>query len=450
MELAAEASELEQEADTVDIEVDNGADLDAASIASQTSTEMYGQEPWETFQHKVSEFCATLFPDVSASMIAIESLRGGGFNRITAVTVKTPEPKKWTLGWLASCFQVLFIAPAKLGDEVKKYILRIPRWGSEGIAYDVAALAFASKAVDYPVPEVVTWELSEKNVLGSGYMLQRRILGENLDDLWLQLNFEQRKCAARQFVALMVHLHSITNPACGIISPTDMPTQNPASGRLWFKLETFEVPCRDTSEEFYQLPRASPAGAQSTLDWMLEQCARWKAYEITAFRRAWEVWDDLVLVAKHMDALGFLPSTDGFHLCHLDLQPRNVMFRVNSPTTVEMTGVLDWDSAIFAPKFVSSRAPFWLWVPESELEDGDETQALRVPENEEGIEFKRIFEVGVDEEFLNYAYAPEYVLARTMFRILKDGLGSNESVAQAMEIVKEWKQLHLDARDENV
>jgi aminoglycoside phosphotransferase (APT) family kinase protein len=59
-------------------------------------------------------------------------------------------------------------------------------------------------------------------------------------------------------------------------------------------------------------------------------------------------------------SMGLLPDRDLFYLHHADLQPRNLLFTTPTPTTVRLTGILDWDNTLFAPKFMSTRTPFFL------------------------------------------------------------------------------------------
>ena len=82
------------------------------------------------------------------------------------------------------------------------------------------------------------------------------------------------------------------------------------------------------------------------------------------------IWLKFVLIAKSMHFLGFILDTDKFYFCHLDLYSRNILIRITSNHTVEITGLLDWDAqfAIFTPKFVALRPLRWMWVDEEHHE----------------------------------------------------------------------------------
>jgi hypothetical protein len=62
--------------------------------------------------------------------------------------------------------------------------------------------------------------------------------------------------------------------------------------------------------------------------------------------------------------------------------------------TVEVTGGIDWDLAIFGPKFTSIRTPFRLWNVDGEY-SYDEVLAITAPTHSEQWEFKKVFEVTV-------------------------------------------------------
>jgi hypothetical protein len=59
---------------------------DASSIASETSTIYYDQEPYQAFQYKAVLLCQGLFTGHSAKDIVLERMKGGSFNRITGVS----------------------------------------------------------------------------------------------------------------------------------------------------------------------------------------------------------------------------------------------------------------------------------------------------------------------------------------------------------------------------
>ncbi|KAJ4359321.1 hypothetical protein N0V95_002245 [Ascochyta clinopodiicola] len=60
-----------------------------------------------------------------------------------------------------------------------------------------------------------------------------------------------------------------------------------------------------------------------------------------------------------------------FYLSHGDLAPRNILAEISDESPIEITGVVDWDFACFAPKFCAYKVPLGLW-------DDDEDNAVEV------------------------------------------------------------------------
>lgn len=60
----------------------------------------------------------------------------------------------------------------------------------------------------------------------------------------------------------------------------------------------------------------------------------------------------LTATASQMDKLGYFGDNKNC-LSHLDLEAQNIMVKVRSDKAITVTGVLDFDSAFFAPTFIS-------------------------------------------------------------------------------------------------
>ncbi len=82
-------------------------------------------------------------------------------------------------------------------------------------------------------------------------------------------------------------------------------------------------------------------------------------------------FDSFITMASEMSALGVL-GENYYCFCHLDLEPRNILVSPPSPNQPQaITGILDWDSAFFAPPFMSCSPPMWLW-PWNDEDEEDE------------------------------------------------------------------------------
>lgn len=144
-----------------------------------------------------------------------------------------------------------------------------------------------------------------------------------------------------------------------------------------------------------------------------------------------------------MDDMGFL-GDDGYWLCHLNLSsaPRNVMVDIQTDGSAAISGILDWDSAVFGPKFVACARPTWLWAWNSKG-DEDEREASNTPPTLEQQELKRLFEEAVGPDFLKYSYGPQYRLGRTMFDLALRGKNSDYETNEIDCIVREWAMMRV-------
>lgn len=146
-------------------------------------------------------------------------------------------------------------------------------------------------------------------------------------------------------------------------------------------------------------------------------------------------------MAKKMFDCGFLNASERFHFTHLDLYPRNILLNITSDSSVEITGILNWDNALFAPKYVACRAPSWLWEEEKELDEADEYGGLKEPQDPRLKGIKALFETLVGQDVLEYAYKEEYTLLRRMFVILQIDLGYSHLSRELNAILDRWEEL---------
>ena len=159
-------------------------------------------------------------------------------------------------------------------------------------------------------------------------------------------------------------------------------------------------------------------------------------------------FNSFITMASEMNALGVLDENYycGYCLCHLDLEPRNILVRPPSPTHPQaITGILDWDSALFAPPFMSCSPPMWLWAWNDEDEE-DERLANDPPPTPELRELKQLFEDAAGLTYSRYAYGAQYRLARRLARFSIDGLRSNEDLIGAESLLQEWAEVRTSLR----
>ena len=443
---------------------------------SFTSTVEYSQTPFDQYIHQVKELCHLLWPsspkvpqDVKTSRVErlliknrmaelllpkrnrparvpappneflIHRLRGGGFNRVIGITIKYSTD----------------VEPTQL-------ILRVPRFEDVRHDREVAVLRFIRHYTTIPVPDVKYVDFTCDNPLKQCYVIQNRIPGSDLQNhtgptCYPDLKHEQKCTFAKEFALILRKLHDIMHPFPGLIEASADGDNEQKFSVRHFDLQTVcgyePEPDLNTKTPLFQVrpfikgwkPSESSTPEQSTYYFMATQFGRWRALELRcdpAVIRWSKNFDRLVTMAYEMDFLGFLGDNENC-LCHLDLlgSPRNIMVDLQSDGSLSITGILDWDSAVFAPRFVGCAPPMWLWAWNSE-EDEDERHANDTPSTPENREIKKIFEETVGDRFLMYAYKPEYRLARELFRFAQSGIRSTTEIEEVEELLKEWNGIY--------
>lgn len=306
-------------------------------------------------------------------------------------------------------------------------------------------------------------DFTSNNPLKQCYVIQNRIPGYDLQSktptFYPDLTHEQKCTFARQFALILLDLHDIMHPFPGLIE-TSADSDNDGEFTIRpFDLETISgyqpEPDLNTKLPFFQVrpfvkgwepPEKTPI-EQSTYYFMIAQFGRWKALDLRrdpasiAWSELSKLHDRLVTMAVQMDDLGFLGNDENC-VCHLDLvgAPRNIMADIKPDGSLSITGILDWDSAVFAPSFAGCAPPMWLWAWDDEGED--EKHANETPANPRDQEIKTIFEETIGDWFLHYAYKPEYRLARELFRFATSGIRSSTDIEEIEELLKEWSGIY--------
>ncbi|KAF2132866.1 hypothetical protein P153DRAFT_414785 [Dothidotthia symphoricarpi CBS 119687] len=411
---------------------DDNQSTKSSDSASSTSTIRYSQEPWNTFKDKVTQLATQLFPDVKD--IDIERLPGGSSNRVVGISVAQASHHYSFLNHAYDFIRTICGHPAVTQKmKTDRYILRIPRYGDEHMERDIAVLKLIGCQKQYPVPRVIRHDMTEDNALGAPYTLQHRIPGQTLHTIFGQLNHEQRKDLTRKIVRLMMFLQTMLVSACAVVTAYEPFEQGHA-----FRMEILSIPTEHDEDESPTVLLAKP---QTTLEFILDACQRWQDYEKSYLCKPRPFWDEFMAMAREMHKRDLIPDTDKFHFTHMDLYARNILVNVKDENSIEITGVLDWDDALYAPKYVACRAPFWLWEDEEGLDENCENEALRIPEETGSRELKELFEQIVGSDFLRYAYGPEYILLRRMFVQLQYGVSDNAHSRECRTILEEWSRL---------
>jgi len=212
-----EVETLQQDEDDAEADSD-----DADDSVSVCATIRYGQEPFKTFQQKISELAGKVFHKKQSDII-IEQMKGGCNNRVFGVTI-SPKLKKFTLKWLKSC---LCPRPRNVTTESETYVVRVPRVEvigdnaarsmREDMKQEAAILETVKSRLSLPTPQVVHYDLTTDNIFERPYMIQKRLPGKNLQNqLWNELNTEQKKSVMKQVANLPSIIASVQGPAGSI------------------------------------------------------------------------------------------------------------------------------------------------------------------------------------------------------------------------------------------
>ena len=248
------------------------------------------------------------------------------------------------------------------------------------------------------------------------------------------MNHKQKRAIAKQWGQLVLSQRTIQTNSSGVADAT-----TDEDGTIIFAIHPYDVYLEQEPEPVDV--RLSPT--QSILEMFVTRFERCDAAAVQSsrapaseFRR--DHWDRLTVVAKDLDATGMFKDSY-FTLCHLDLHPCNVIVDVQSDGAANITGVLDWDSAVFAPDFVVCTPPSWIWAWQDD-EDEPLDEADTTPDSLEDQTLKRDFEDAVGNELRETFYAPQYRMARQLFDIALNGIRTNMAFEEAHELMKEWAE----------
>ena len=434
--------------------------IESISENSDSSTLRYDQTSYELFEPRVESLCQKLWPPHKSMLqtlanskfatctgatkllnlfipvpevTKIERLRGGDYNRIVGITLPLSKSDM---------------------NHNCDLILRVPRWGQGQLGRAVATLDYLRLHSSIPVAKVVAKDLSKENVLESPYMIQSRIPGTDLEILWTDINHSQRCTIAQELGCVTKCLLALEFPVTGHLESSSAGAGTVESHTIFpFDLKSADGDPFKESEQ--QAPPSNGAHRQnqSTLDFFKGQIGRWRAVDVARgtrmVNRTVGLWDSMLKVIEDMNDLGFF-QTNNHCLCHVDLHPRNIMVEIQPNSTVKLTGILDWDESVVAPKFMACEPPGWLWGFDSDsLPHGDVPSwpyeisgANDTPSTIEEQELKRVFEEQAGTEYLKLAYEEEHRLSRGLFRIAVFGLTSSENYNAAERIISDWTRLH--------
>jgi aminoglycoside phosphotransferase (APT) family kinase protein len=436
---------------------DTNDDEDASDTSSEavsfTSTLHYDQVPFEEFRTKVLDLSRQLWPSKDANEFQIERLHGGSSHRVVRVKFKSstsqPTDSKEHCGWVSKFVQSLSTLLIRLSRRSKpesnsvdeEYILRIPRFDDDlTFESDFALLRLLEGVLTFPIPKVLKFDDTLDNPLNKPYVLQPRVPGKTLDNLWEELNHAQKLCIAREVAEFLSQLTRKSHPCAGRVDPASIPPvatpqQHQPVRMLQFKYTFLTSSATNINE---------PAEVSSPSDFLQDRFRSWKAHRKAKGIQDFVPWDALsTLVGQLNDNTSVFGSEDDYYLCHGDFYPRNIMAKILDDTAATITAILDWDGCVFAPATVAFKFPSWLWAWDK-YESGElEARKLHLaeldtPRDNDARDIRQIFEAGMRPMFLRYANDPQGDVARWLWHFAVDGIYESDVWDLAEEVLEEY------------
>ena len=295
---------------------------------------------------------------------------------------------------------------------------------------DVAILDGLAGNIGVPAPRVFFVDTEKTNSLGAAYTIQTRLPGFTLEKIAgdKSTTMEQICSMVKQVTSIVETLASITAPFPGLITSTHGKGIDETLCPSGIPIMMFDFP-------FDTLPLTTLANP-SPLTFMLALADQWSTWEVAHLpsedgnHASWMKVEAIIRALSHEDILG---ST--FHLVHGDLAARNIMGTVVDDSTIDVTGVVDWDFASFAPAFCAYRAPLCKW-------SGGTDDAERWCEPEELNAFK----AAASPVYLKYAFSDEAVIARKVWKVLREGMVGEYRRMYAGQLFRQWDSLQLQDR----
>ncbi len=421
----------------------------ASSAVSYSSTLEYGHESYETYKVRVHKLCRRLWPAEDNQLIhriknllnrllharklpdpspgrdyILERMGGGGYNRVIGIKVMGKDE-----------------------TGTKDLVLRVPRFKGAHPDRDVAILNYVRRNTSIPVADIVFSDFTSKNPLESPYVIQQRIAGmdlQNSERIYPELNFKQKRTFATEFGRVVREILSMQSTAPGRLQAHRKHGLMKETSIRHFQLK----PMFASDDKFDELSYSTKTPAyKSELDFLECSFERWNSMA-GKDPLGTSYMDSLIIVAYQMYKAGYIQDNE-YCLCHLDLAtaPRNIMVDIREDDSLHISGILDWDEAVFAPKFVACAPPMWLWAWNFE-EDEDERLANDTPSTTENQDLKRLFEEAAGPEYLRYAYQPAYRLLRKMFGYAMRGINATWIAREADELIDEWATMRPDSESE--
>lgn len=250
-------------------------------------------------------------------------------------------------------------------DNTRKYILRVPVCPDLGET-DEKCEAIENDAflLDYlqgklPVPRVKAICATTDNALNKPFMVQTRLSGQPLDDIYGSLKQEEKLAIVDQIVNLMTELESIQFSKAGTFTISSLETTDSfAPIKVFSEGNSDFVKLRTTTLD-RQGPDLKSFLTSHVQGWIAQELRDEGSEEQSLTIGSWKKVLSMLDTLDNEGAFAKAPCPIVLH--HWDFEPRNIMVEQDSSNKWHITGVIDWDDALALPRPLARRPLDWIW-----------------------------------------------------------------------------------------
>ena len=299
----------------------NNSDCESCT-SSQTSTDLFGHESYDSFVHKAHTLLVSLFPNDLP--IEMERIAGGYYNRVVGGILRHNSTDSMPV------------------------ILRIPRGDYLRPADEVAVMRYLKEMTNIPVPKVLYFDPTSDNAISRPYMVLTRLRGSCLDDVYSEMSFEKKKRVVCEVARVLGKFSNVSFETIGTL-------------RAGYENEDVVVVGQSWNPSHRAQGIRPPPTLSKSIPSYLEE--RWSYLEDDERRR----FPGQYFVARYTTA--FRAAASKLPIPNADIQAKIVLFHTDFASrnifvdedTGEITGILDWDRAASAPAEAAWSMPAWLW-----------------------------------------------------------------------------------------
>lgn len=276
------------------------------------------------------------------------------------------------------------------------------------------------------MPKVIVYDSSTANAVSSTYILYEQLPGRSLHSIWGGLNAAQRESAAREVAGLLKGLAGLRNKCPGAVSVRNTVFD---FKRDVVRVDEMSLLSEPTVGGDGDVPAL--AGPMSTKELLLDLARHQRSNvgKVGAVPGCDGVWMRVEGMIHSLHEKGVVKGSDPFSLHHPDLSADNVLLSVINSHTVKLTGVLSWENALFAPKFLGMQVPQFL---QTGCQGNDSKGSVGV---------LTAFEEEMGKKWCRVAYQPEMGLARKLWELLVNGMNSSSHVFAAEEVLDKFEKM---------